>query len=281
MQTHLPVACAGLSDRGRVRPSNEDQFLIAELNRSLLVEQTTLAVDDQTRLVGQATAKLLVVADGMGGHAHGNRASSLAVQTITAYALRTAHCLFAPDDESDETLREQLSRALLSCQRVLDKEAKNTPSLQNMGTTLTMGCIIWPSLYVVHAGDSRCYLMRDEKLHQLTRDHTAAQQMVDDGVLEQERVGNTPFGHVLSNAIIAREDGSPVQPEVSRTALRAGDAVLLCSDGLIAHVPERQMTAVLTSTPSPAEACERLVSIANEGGGSDNITVVIGRIDAG
>lgn len=264
-----------------MRPANEDQFLIAELNRSLLIEQTTLPLHARTRLFGRATAKLLVVADGIGGHAHGDLASSLAVQTVTRCALITAPCLFASDESVSETvLCEQLSHALLSCQRAMDADAERRPEHRQMGTTLTMGCIVWPNLYVVHAGDSRCYLLRRGALHRLTRDHTAAQELVDAGIMTEEATSRTPFAHVLSNAIIARDDGEVVHPEVRRTELSKGDTVVLCTDGLTLHLSEGEIARIVSSARSAGEACELLVRQANEAGGRDNITVAIGRVVA-
>jgi len=279
--TTLPtMECAAYSDRGRKRPVNEDQYLLAELNRSLLVEQSTLPVDDRTRIIGDTTTKLLVVADGMGGHVHGDRASSLAVRAITKAALQTAHCLFAPRaGESDTTLRQQLHHALMSCQTAVDADAEHTPEHRNMGTTLTMGCVLWPHLYVVHAGDSRCYLLRDAKLQQLTRDHTAAQALLDKGVLEADDVENTPYDHIVSNAIVARDDGEAVAPEVRRTNLHTDDQILLCTDGLTTHVDDSKIENVLVSAPSATHACETLVLLANELGGSDNVTVALCRIN--
>ena len=148
--------CFGLTDVGKVRDVNEDQFLIADLNKSMLVHQTSLSHDDHTRLFGGSQGQLLLVADGMGGHAAGKQASTLAVQTLSHYVLNAMRWLFQLDEPNEADLEDEFKTGQ-ACQRRLEAEADAMPEKHGMGTTLTMAYVLWPRLYVVHVGDSRCY----------------------------------------------------------------------------------------------------------------------------
>src|SRR5262249_38518521 len=150
--------CSGLTDVGRVRQTNEDQFLIADLNKSMLVRQTSLSLDDHTRLFGGSQGALLVVADGMGGHAAGKQASTLAVQTLEHYVLNTMPWFFHLQQDQETDLQDELKSAMEACQHSIETAAAARPEQHGMGTTLTMAYLLWPRLYVVHVGDSRCYL---------------------------------------------------------------------------------------------------------------------------
>jgi protein phosphatase len=148
-----------------------------------------------------------------------------------------------------------------------------------MGTTLTMAYILWPRLYVVHAGDSRCYLARGGRLHQITRDHTVAQQMVEQGILSPSEAEDSRWSHVLWNCIGGGTHD--LSPEVYKATLQPGDAVLLCTDGLSKIVTEERIVDVVQKVGNVEAACRQLVSEANLGGGPDNITVVLARLLGG
>ena len=178
--------CYGLTDVGRVRAVNEDQFLIADLGKSMLIHQTSLSHEDHTRLFGGSQGKLLLVADGMGGHAEGKRASTIAVQTLAHYVLNTMSWFYRLQEGHEADLQEELQAALEECQKSIEVAASASAERRGMGTTLTMAYVLWPRLYVVHAGDSRCYLLRDARLERVTTDHTMAQQLVDRGALPAE-----------------------------------------------------------------------------------------------
>jgi protein phosphatase len=280
MTVEVTVDCHGLTDTGRQRPENQDQFLIAGLNRGMLVRQTSLDLVNQTQLTGELKGQLLLVADGMGGHAHGDRASELAVRTITSYVLNTMPWFFRLDPDREDDLVEDLAEALRRCEQILRAEGDAVPERQDMGTTLTMAYILWPRLYVVHAGDSRCYLFRDGELTQLTTDHSLAQQMVDQGILDPAKAEGSRFSDVLHNVIVA-DGGTELKPEVNKTVLENRDALLLCSDGLTKHVADEQIAALLERSDSAAAASSELVAAANADGGSDNVTTIVARFDAG
>jgi len=267
----------GATHIGKKRPSNEDQFLIADLTKSLRVRFTSLGLDHQTRLFGDSQGTLYLVADGMGGHEAGERASTLAVDGVVNYTLNTLRWLSRLDQRHDDDFKDDLKAAMEHCQDMLNREAEFMPQRRGMGTTMTSAFVIWPRLYVVHVGDSRCYVFRDGELTQLTRDHTTSQ-------LYRETVGRPatgefePFGgagHVLWNVIGGGDD--ELHPEVYRADVAIGDTLLLCTDGLIRHVSHREIAARLETEATAKQLCEQLIARANELGGSDNITVVVAR----
>ncbi|HUG69746.1 MAG TPA: protein phosphatase 2C domain-containing protein [Pirellulaceae bacterium] len=263
------------------RATNEDQFLIAELNKSMRVLQTSLGLDHQTRMFGNSQGKLMVVADGMGGHEAGERASQLAVDSVVTYVLNTMQWFFRFDAENDQEVREELCASLLHCQKMLVDEVESLPQRGGMGTTLTMAYLLWPRLYLVHVGDSRCYLLRGGELRQITRDHTLAQ-------LSKEASGETDAdededprasgSNSLWNVINASDDH--LSPEIYTAELQLGDALLLCTDGLYKHVRRQRLAEVLQSGQSSQQICQTLIDEANGDGGSDNITVVVARFCA-
>jgi protein phosphatase len=269
----VTIDCFGLTDIGKVREVNEDQFLIADLGESLLIHQTSLSHEDETQWFGGARGRLFVVADGMGGHAAGQHASSIAIDTLAHYVLEVLPRIFRPGAAREEELEKGLGTALERCQQQIEHVAERERAWAGMGTTLTMAYILWPKLYVVHAGDSRCYLMRGDKLEQLTMDHTLAQEFVNQGALTPEQAAESRFSHVLWNCIGG--GSSDLRPEVRSTTLSAGDSLLLCTDGLSKYIGDDELAKVMRAN-APAEAkCATLVSAANEAGGKDNITVVL------
>jgi serine/threonine protein phosphatase PrpC len=264
----------GLSDIGRARKNNEDQFLIAELSKSMLLEQTTLPIEDSTRLSAGRRGKLLVVADGMGGQPAGERASAVAVQSIIKYALNVLPWFFRlKDDEGD--LEGDLKRAMEKCQASIERDAAQNPERQGMGSTLTMAYILWPALYAVHVGDSRAYLFRRGHLEQITQDHTIGQQLVAQGIPQGGPSGKPPFRKVLWNFL----GGSTpdLSPAVYKVQIQEDDTLLLATDGLGRHVSDSEIADVLAAAVSTEESCHRLIDLANERGGRDNTTVIIAR----
>lgn len=272
--------CCGLTDIGRKRRANEDQFLIADLSKSMRVHQTSLGLDHQTRLFGNSQGKLLAVADGMGGHEAGERASQLVVDSVVTYVLNTLQWYFRLNLEQDHDFQDDLKAALEHCQEMLRSDAETVPQRQGMGTTLTLAYIIWPRMYVVHVGDSRCYLLRNSRLKQVTRDHTMAQlykESTEGGKQEDggEDDETSNWSNVLWNVIGSTEHAA--QPEVYQVNLELEDTVLLCTDGLTKHVGRSRLVELLDQDVPTENVCQQLVDEANERGGSDNITVVVSR----
>jgi serine/threonine protein phosphatase PrpC len=269
------MSCSGLTDVGRERQTNEDQFLLADLNKSLLVRQTSLSHDDHTHLFGGSQGALLLVADGMGGHAAGKQASTLAVQTLERYLLNTMPWFFQLREDQEDDLLDELKAAMEACQHSIERAAAARPEQRGMGTTLTMAYLLWPRLYVVHIGDSRCYLFRPPHLMQITKDQTMAQQLVEKKILTPEEAPQSRWSHVLWSCLGGHSRQFSV--EVHKVTLTVGDTLLLCTDGLSGQVRDEDISRLLQQGGSPEETCRRLVAAANDAGGPDNITVVIAR----
>ncbi|MEM9530837.1 MAG: protein phosphatase 2C domain-containing protein [Pseudomonadota bacterium] len=207
---------------------------------------------------------LLVVADGMGGEAAGDRAAELVVESIAdalGEGLKPSHYF------------DQLDAMVEAAQATVQEAVQNDPKLSSMGTTLTMACCDWPRLYVVHVGDSRCYRLSGGELTRLTVDHTVAQRFVDEGVMSEDEAEKSPMAHQLWNVITSNRE---IRPERVEVRLSKGDAIMLCSDGLTKHVDDQEISPTITAAQEAKGACRELIKMANSGGGSDNISVIVG-----
>jgi protein phosphatase len=267
------IDAAGTTDTGRARHVNEDAFLIATLQRSLVVHDASPAA--RGWFAGEPAGTLLVVADGMGGQGGGDIASNVGVNTVVTYLLNSMPWKSPPGSanggrSSLTGVREELSSALVAG----DETVKSTGAKSgapHMGTTLTMAFVLWPKLYIAHVGDTRCYLLRSGKLERLTTDHTLAQQLAE---ISSEPVDATShLHHVLWNCLGGSDDLP--RPEVARRDLQLGDVLLLCSDGLTKHVDEARIAELLAANTSCEARAKNLVDLANRGGGTDNITAVV------
>jgi protein phosphatase len=221
MREECPIDFAGLTDPGEVRERNEDQFLIGGLTKSMLVHRTSLDLGEPARLFGGTHGYVLVVADGMGGHAGGDVASLTAVDTLTHYVLNTMPWFFELDENYEDDQLALLEDALRACQASLFDRVHEGRGRAGMGTTLTMAYVLWPRLYVVHAGDSRCYLLRGSELEQITTDHTFAASMIGEGRITAEEAQRSGWSHVLWNVVGGTSDA--LLPEVYKAELAAGD----------------------------------------------------------
>jgi protein phosphatase len=266
------IVSAGRTDIGKQRTSNQDQFLIGDLHKSMLVEDSSLNLDCQARLYGRSFARLLMVADGMGGHQAGNRASLLALDLLINQLVNGMRWPTRVSPDEEDRFVTDLKQLFETAHKLIVRESDAHPEMRGMGTTLTMCYILWPMMYVVHAGDSRCYLIRNNGHEQLTRDHTLSSQLAEQGALTPEQSESSRWSHVLYNALGA--GGTDVSAEVYKVSLELGDTILLCTDGLYRHVKSHEMADILLRELELSEACRSLVDLANFRGGSDNITVV-------
>ena len=267
----LSVRSFGLTDIGRVRSANQDQFLVAVLLKALQVEHTSLP---QRRIQHSPDrSHLFVVADGMGGHAGGEQASALAIDSVETFILKSFKW-FAEfkEPEQDQVLTDFQTALAEANARVL-AEAKDWPELSGMGTTLTLAYSLNDVLFIAHVGDTRCYLRRQGTLYRLTRDHTLVEEMIRNGTVAIADASKHHLRHVITNAVGGKSANLKV--EVHRLALEASDRVLLCSDGLTGMLTDDEINQILHAEEEPAEACRQLVARANQAGGRDNITVVV------
>ncbi|MFK8000685.1 MAG: PP2C family serine/threonine-protein phosphatase [Polyangiales bacterium] len=269
---------AGRTDVGMVRSGNEDQFVVASLERTILVEECGLEDNENTRHKDTPTGRLMMVADGMGGQVHGEVASVVVVDAMMQYAFSIMPWLRASGRADDEkVLAEGLTRAVHRSQERMQEVADRKGYIGDMGSTLTMGYIAWPMLYLVHVGDSRAYLHRGGRLFRLTKDHNLAEEMVAQNVLTAEEARRSRFSSVLTNSVST--SGSDLRVELHQVELRREDRLLLCTDGLYGELTDEQIHDRLLHVASAdlvAPAVESLVKAANKAGGKDNITAVLG-----
>lgn len=262
----------GLTHQGKVRPDNQDHFLLCTVHPQVVVHGTSLPDPDNLPLRGQRLATLMLVADGVGGGAGGAEASQLAVESITRYVADSLRCYHTAGTSGEEEFLTALRVAALEAHKAV-KEAGQVDA-KKRATTLTLGIFVWPWLYVVQVGDSRCYYYWQGELKQVTKDQTMAQDLVARGALPAERAASSPFSHVLISSI----GGAEAIPEVSRVDIRRRGCILLfCTDGLTKHVSDEDIAERLGSMPTSETMARSLLDLALERGGSDNITILVGR----
>jgi serine/threonine protein phosphatase PrpC len=265
----------GQTDRGKVRRRNEDHFLIAELARTLWVHQTS--VPQPQKQYSRNRAHILLVADGIGGHQAGEVASALTVASIEGFVLHLLKRVSHIPATDEQTVLKEFQEALRQADALLFEEAAQHPEFEGMGTTVTLGFVTGRRLFVVHAGDCRCYLYRSSQLRQLTSDHTLAGEMARRGMIKPEEVCHHHWRHVVTNVLGGKEAG--VTADVQQATLEEDDVILLCSDGLTEMLNDERIAAVLASEAEPEAACKRLIAEANDHGGSDNITAIVARFE--
>jgi PPM family protein phosphatase len=259
----------GLTDKGRVRATNEDEFLIASLHKTMHVHHTSMPDDALPNLTSESNGYLLLVADGVGGSRNGEIASEAALSSIAQYATHTMQFCYSNDPERVGRFLRELQQTVLSVHDIL----RNTGP--GLATTLTMVVVMWPRAYVIHVGDSRCYRLRNGVLELLTTDQTMAQALVEAGVLSAADAANSKWKHVLSSALGANE----AMPMATPYDCQWDDRVLVCSDGLTNHVTDDEIAVALREGETAEGIVRQLVGLALERGGTDNVTVVVGRLE--
>jgi protein phosphatase len=264
----------GLTHPGSVRTENQDHFLLCTVHPQVVVHGTSLPDADSLALRGQRLATILLVADGVGGSAAGSRASRLATEAVARYVASTLRCYHTAGSSSEGEFIAALHAAATEAHATVRAEALAQLEGREMATTLCLGVVIWPWLYVLQVGDSRCYFYQDGALRQVTRDQTMAQALVDQGVLAPERVESSPLRYVLSSAIGASE----ATPEITRVDVRQrGCVILVCTDGLTKHVSDAEIAAHLGAMQSADQVCHALLQLTLDRGATDNVTLVVGR----
>ena len=263
----------GLTHPGKVRTENQDHFLICALKKQMVVRLTSLPEADHLMAEPERLASLAMVADGVGGGTKGGEASRIALEAVAKYASSSMRCYYAASSADDREFSEELQEGALRCHTELLRRGEENPEYRGMATTLTLYLGVWPRAYLLQVGDSRCYLLRRGQLTQITRDQTMAQELIDLGVLTRTDASSSRFAHTLSSSI----GGSQTAPVVTLFNMTWGNVLLLCSDGLTKHVSDERLRERLRSMTSARQVCEDLLQDALEGGGSDNITIIVGR----
>ena len=271
------IEFAGRTHVGKVRPNNEDQFLITRVRKVVEILAGSLPQEQDAHLL-QRDGYLFLVADGVGGGAAGEVASAIVAREAITHVLETAKWFFQLDDPDEEVRLRLLRETLEKIDWKLIEEGRNDPKLAGMGTTLTALTVIGAAGFIVQVGDSRAYLFRDGKLEQLTQDHTLAADMVRQGLISPEAARTHRLRHVLTNVIGARQG---VQGEIVKLPLADGDRLLLCTDGLHDTVSDDRIAEILLANPLPEASCRALIDAALEMGGRDNVTVVVAALSIG
>jgi len=253
----LQIEVGAQTDQGRVRTNNEDAYRIDE------------------RL------GLFVLSDGMGGAAHGEVASALAVQTVLDYCVeadKNHAALFVEPrpDLSEDTNR--LTSAVVMANRKIFDSAKANEEQHGMGATIVAARLSGPRLSLVHVGDSRAYLLRGGALDQLTADHSLVAESVRRGTMTPQEAETSTLQSVLVRSLGAEPH---VEPDSDEQILLENDTLVLCSDGLTRMVTDPEIASTLMTIEPAQEAAERLVHLANEYGGEDNVTVIVLRVRSG
>ena len=254
----MQIVSGGVSDVGRVRTNNEDSFRIVEAQN------------------------LFILSDGMGGEAHGEVASSMAVETIAKYCSGAQE----PKEDSGVTLHgaaveswsaqtKGLQNAVFHANFAIYRSAQEHPEQRGMGATLTAGWVNGSKLSLAHVGDSRAYLLRAGGLQQLTSDHSLVAEQVRRGILTPQQAEESDMQSVLLRALGAHPE---VEVDIEEIDLIPRDVLLFCSDGLTRMVTEPEIAGCLQAQTDPGTAAQKLVELANDRGGLDNVTVVVARI---
>jgi len=265
----LRTRAAAQTHVGKVRQKNEDQFFIGEVTSAIQVRESTV-VPPQLYL-GSSPLVLLIVADGMGGHAAGERAAALAVRSVESFVLRAFEHIGSLGLQGPADL-------LLASFQIADgtvmQASKGRDSLKGMGTTMTIALVGGSEAHIAHAGDSRAYLFRNNALTRLTRDHTVAEAMRERGVPDSPGQDlQKTMSHIVTNAVGGGTAG--VTPDIARLDLESGDQLLMCTDGLTNMVQDDTIAATLVAPGDPSDKANRLVEAALAGGGKDNITALV------
>src|SRR5215471_6895472 len=256
----VQVEFAALSDPGKVRDNNEDHYLVARFERSMQSLLTNLTLGQLPGSFEQE-GYMMLVADGVGGAAAGEIASGTAIGLLVELALKTPDWIMKFDGESGREVLSRTEERFRKIGEAFVERAKTEPALAGMGTTMTLAGSVGADALIAHVGDSRAYLARQGTLHRLTKDQTVAQTLADSGAISLEEAEKHPSRHILTSALTTQK--GMVSVEMLPLSLQDGDQLLLCSDGLTDMAAEK--------------TCRALVDLALDGGGQDNVTVVLAR----
>ncbi len=258
----------GKTDVGRTREHNEDAFVVADLT----ADDASLQPSVRTHTAGER-GTLFMVADGMGGAAAGEIASEMAT-SIVLRELRRAW--IAHPDPSGASFAKAIKHAAAVANAEINSFAAHNAEYRGMGTTATIAGLLGDTLYLAQVGDSRAYLVRQGIARQITKDQSLMQKLVEAGELTEEEAEHSERRNIILQALGPE---ATVKVDLTHQKLRRGDTLVLCSDGLSGQVSRDEIAAVVRQEPDLMAVCKRLIDMANDAGGPDNITVVVARFD--
>ncbi|QDV17534.1 Serine/threonine phosphatase stp [Gimesia panareensis] len=272
--------CFGLTKIGSHQTVNQDQFLIADLEKSMRLHSSSLSLDSYSRLYGNSQAKLLLVSDGIGDSGTGDLASRLVTEHLTRYLLNEMPWFLECDSDACTELQQEFLNVVEQCQERMEFDIEEHPERTGMEATLTLGYLIWPVLTIVHVGHSRCYLYRDSRLSQLTQDHNLTERLVKSGALN---AGDLPeVWQEMPFNVIGGDPHGKLSPQIMQTEIKVGDTLMLCTDGLTRQFSDTSISEILSRNLMADETCIQLINEAQACNGTDNMTVIVARfLDVG
>ena len=239
-----------LTDVGQVRTVDEDSILAADLSFGVNSESSKFL--------------LLAVADGMGGHAKGEEASKIALNAITGAVI--------PDLLNNTPFTKILEKGIQNAnQDILDYTAEN-PEASGMGTTSVCAVVKDNQIHLANVGDSRAYRVSDDEICRVTKDHSYVQALIDEGEITEEQAREHPRKNEITRAVGIMPS---IEVDTMKLTLDSDESLLLCCDGVIAHLSDDDIHKIIRDSPDPQTACQEIVDMANERGGSDNISLII------
>jgi len=241
-------------NKGMKRASNQDSLAVAKMRQVSEGDDYSMGI--------------YIVADGVGGGPDGDVASQIATDVAMRDVFANAELMITKENYKDQLIHA----AKLAHQTILEHSGKG---VEGAATTLVMAIVINTEVYILNIGDSRAYVLADDKLRQITRDHTFVQALLDNGVLTEEEAKNHPRRNLLVRSLGVDDD---IEPDIFAETLNVDDYLLLCSDGLYNLVDEETIKATMQNADNPQIATEELTQLANDAGGRDNIAVVVVRI---
>ena len=260
----VQLRLAGRTDVGITRDHNEDAFAFLDLDTG----QTHAEVDSGVIEVGMRGV-VLVVADGMGGAAAGEIASAMAVEAVLdTFRAQWMQNVGRDTDTFVETIRDAADTA----NHRIFAFAGAHPEHAGMGTTATIAGLLGHSLYLAQIGDSRAYIVRDGEAHQITKDQSLMQQLIEAGEMTPDQAEVSERRNIILQAL---GPDSTVRPDFTQQPMARGDTLVMCSDGLTTHLRASDIARIVSASVDPDDACEQLIAAANADGGHDNITVVV------
>jgi protein phosphatase len=261
----------GCTHKGLVRPTNADHFLVASFHRAILVHAASVPADSLPAFSPDSRGFVFLVADGVGSMANGEQGSARVTAAIASYLTQMSEVSLIAEPSREKEIATRLQEVVSRTHADLQDFARESGA--GAATTITVCHVVWPCVFIAHAGDSRAYRLRDGKLQRMTTDQTMAQAMIDSGTMSQEAAEQSRFKNVLLSAV----GGSSLDLDVTTAPAMLGDRWVLCTDGLTRHVTENEIRDVLAADHGSKATCEKLIAMALERGGEDNVTVIATR----
>lgn len=255
------IDCRGMTRSHPNAPGNTDQFVVAEVRPSLHVRESSLSIDDASQIFGGAHGLLLLIADGIGDRESGERASTVAANTLARYLVNSFDVRHELNAGREQQLLADLRLSLLDCRAQMLRELDASDRFCSMDTTITMCYVVWPRAYFVHVGNNRAYHSTRGSLHRLTSDHTVKQQ-------KQPADRDTDVWNALGTT-------AECSPDSFALDIQVGDALMLCSDGVFNTISESEMQKVIDHEQSATGTCERILESGNDQ--QDDATVIVAR----